>query len=74
MKIDLNEIPLIDNHCHPFPASRNPSYFERLVTLSLLPQKTESVRSTCISDVLQRSAWLFWTRHEHANGGIDRIS
>ena len=30
--------------------------------------------SYCISDVLQRSAWLFWTRHEHANGGIDRIS
>lgn len=48
MKIDLNEIPLIDNHCHPFPASRNPSYFERLVTLSLLPQKTESVRSTIV--------------------------
>lgn len=48
MKIDLSAIPVIDNHCHPFPSARNPSSFERLVTLSLLPQKTESVRSTIV--------------------------
>ena len=48
MKIDLSHIPVIDNHCHPFPATRNPANFERLVTLSLLPQKVESVRSTIV--------------------------
>ncbi len=46
MKIDLSNIPVIDNHCHPFVLGREPEVFADNFCIGLYPVSTESMRST----------------------------
>ncbi len=46
MKIDLSGIPMIDNHCHPFPKGREPEHFERNFCTGFLNVSPEDMRNT----------------------------
>ena len=46
MKIDLSGIPMIDNHCHPFPKGREPEHFERNFCTGFLNVPPEDMRNT----------------------------
>lgn len=46
MKIDLSKLPVIDNHCHPFPAGREPAEYERNFCIGLYPVPAEDMRNT----------------------------
>lgn len=44
--LDLSGIPVIDNHCHPFPHKREPEEFERTLCIGLYPVKSEDMQHT----------------------------
>lgn len=46
MKIDLSALPVIDNHCHPFPAGREPEHYERNFCIGLYDVPPEDMRNT----------------------------
>lgn len=46
--IDLSNIPLIDNHCHPFPAEREPERFERGLCIGLNPIDPDDMKHTVL--------------------------
>ena len=46
MKLDLSGIPMIDNHCHPYMAGREPEFFERNLCIGLYPVRQEDMRHT----------------------------
>lgn len=46
MKLDLTSYPVTDNHCHPFPAGREPLEFERNFCIGLYPVRSEDMRNT----------------------------
>ncbi len=47
-KLDFSQIPLIDNHCHPFPAEREPKDFPCALCIGLLPVKPEDMKNTLL--------------------------
>ncbi|MDI9242396.1 TatD family hydrolase [Ruminococcus sp. YH-rum2234] len=46
MKIDLSNIPVIDNHCHPFVLGREPEVFAKNFCIGLYPVSEENMKST----------------------------
>lgn len=46
MKFDLSALPVIDNHCHPFPAGREPAHYERNFCIGLYDVPAEDMRNT----------------------------
>lgn len=46
MKIDLSSLPVIDNHCHPFPVGREPKDYERNFCIGLYEVPAEDMRNT----------------------------
>ena len=50
--IDLSSFELIDNHCHPFPAGREPADFARNACIGLYPVESEDMRNTVYYQML----------------------
>ncbi len=51
-KIDLSGFELIDNHCHPFPAGREPAEFARNACIGLYPVESEDMKNTVYYQML----------------------
>lgn len=45
MRFNFDHLPVIDNHCHPFPTNRVPEVIEATWSLSLFPLPAEDIRS-----------------------------
>lgn len=46
MNIDLASIPVIDNHCHPFPQGREPAHYERNFCIGFYDVPPVDMRNT----------------------------
>ena len=45
MRFHFDELPVIDNHCHPFPTGRVPKVIENTWTISLNPLTPQEIRA-----------------------------
>ena len=48
MLVDVTNYPVIDNHCHPYPYSREKRPFWRCFNSSLFEQTEEMAKSTIV--------------------------
>ena len=51
-KIELDSFELIDDHCHPFPVSREPEDFARNACIGLYPVESEDMKNTVYYQML----------------------
>ncbi|MEK4306799.1 amidohydrolase family protein [Oceanobacillus oncorhynchi subsp. oncorhynchi] len=54
MKVDLSNMRIIDNHCHPFILSREVKSFDNCFTLSLIPPKSQDTRNTLLFRMIRK--------------------
>lgn len=54
MAIEIQNYPVIDNHCHPFPIGRIPQQLERMWTLSLNSIPVEDIKNSMIYQMMVR--------------------
>lgn len=65
MKLDLSGIPMVDNHCHPFPVGREPAQFERNLCIGLYPIDPEDMRHTLYYHMITAELRRFFGLPEH---------
>lgn len=71
MKIDLTSLPVIDNHCHPFPAKREPAEYERNFCIGLYPVPAEDMRNTIYFQMVINELRRFYGMPETAT--VDEV-
>lgn len=54
MTMDLNNLPIIDDHCHPFVLTREVKSFDNCFTLSLIPPKSVDTRNTLLFKIVRK--------------------
>lgn len=54
MTIDISQLPIIDDHCHPFMPTREKRSFDNCFTLSLIPPKSRDTRSTLLFRMVRK--------------------
>ena len=65
--IDLTNIPLIDNHCHPFPAEHEPERFERGLCIGLNPINSDDMKHTVLYHMMISQLRRFFKLPETAS-------
>ncbi|WP_157794069.1 amidohydrolase family protein [Paenibacillus donghaensis] len=54
MTIDISQLPIIDDHCHPFMPTREKRDFDNCFTLSLIPPKSIDTRNTLLFKMVRK--------------------
>lgn len=65
--LNLSNIPLIDNHCHPFPAEREPERFERGLCIGLNPIDPDDMKHTVLYHMMLSQLRRFFRLPETAS-------
>lgn len=59
MAVEIQDYPVIDNHCHPFPIGRIPHNIERMWTLSLNQIPATDIKNSMIYQMMVREMRIF---------------